>query len=72
MANTLRDLLAIERDSLKYKLDAVLNMLNTLDRIPPEAGARKKRGRKPMSSAARKAHSQRMKAFWANKRKEKK
>lgn len=72
MANNLRDLLVLERDSLKKKLEAVVNMLSTLDRIPDAVIGSKKRGRKPMSAAARKAQSVKMKKFWAAKRKEKK
>lgn len=65
--NSLKDLLMIERDSLKKKLDAVVAMLDTLDHIPTAVlGVTKPR--KARSAAARKAQSERMKSFWAKKR----
>lgn len=71
-----KEALIAEHATLSKRLEAINTLLAYADaaREPepatPEApGVRK---RKPMNAAARKAHSLRMKAFWARKRKEKK
>ena len=67
MTNTVLQLLIAERDKLNRAIEA-------LQPEPEQTGRRSpatKRARRGMSAAARKAQSKRMKAYWAQKRKQK-
>ena len=66
-------LLITERDRLNRAIDALQSATARRGR-PPGSGKGKpgrKRGRRGMSAAARKAQSARMKAYWAQRRKQK-
>ena len=78
--NVINDILALlitERDRLNRALEALQGQKRR-GRPPKSAAApavpetKPRRGRKRMSAAARKAHSKRMKKYWAAKRNEKK
>jgi hypothetical protein len=67
-------LLITERDRLNRAIDALQSATARRGR-PPGSGSKaapgRKRGRRGMSAAARKAQSARMKAYWAARRKQK-
>ena len=69
MTNTVLQLLIAERDKLNRAI-AVLQSEPTRGRSRPPASVAKPI-RRGMSAAARKAQSKRMKAYWAQKRKQK-
>jgi hypothetical protein len=70
-------LLIAERDKLSKAIDALGGTPKPVARptkaieapAPAAAAAPKKRHRKPLTAAQKKAHSERMKAFWAARRK---
>ena len=71
-------MLVAERDRLNRAIEAlqggnrrVARPAQTSHRAAPAAAAAGRR-RKPMSAAQKKAHSERMKAFWAERRKKEK
>jgi hypothetical protein len=68
-------LLIAERDKLSKAIEAlggtpkpVASPTKAIE-TPAPAAAAKKRHRKPLTAAQKKAHSERMKAFWAARRK---
>jgi len=70
-------MLVAERDRLNRAIEAlqggnrrVARPAQTSHRAAPAAAAGRRR--KPMSAAQKKAHSERMKAFWAERRKKEK
>jgi hypothetical protein len=73
------ELLVAERDRLSRAIDALQGSVKRRGRPPGAAAhapavakpAAKRRKRAPMSAAARKEQSERMKAFWAARRKQK-
>jgi hypothetical protein len=66
-------LLIAERDKLNKAIDALGGTTKPAGpaavAAPRVAAAPKKRKRKPLTAAQKKAHSDRMKAFWAARRK---
>lgn len=74
-------LLVAERDRLNRAIEALQGGVRRRGRPPMNSGVAasvhtapatapaKKRQRKPMTPAQKKAHSERMKAFWAERRK---
>ena len=69
-------LLIAERDKLSKAIEAlggtpkpVASPTKAIEAPAPRAAAAKKRKRKPLTAAQKKAHSERMKAFWAARRK---
>jgi hypothetical protein len=73
-------LLIAERDRLSRAIDALQGGAKRRGRPPkssapaashaPASAAPKRRKRKPLTAAQKKAQSERMKAFWANRRKQ--
>lgn len=70
-------LLIIERDKLNAAIEALGGATKPLSSptkssvAPAPAPAKVVRKRKPLTAAQKKAHSERMKAFWAARRKKK-
>jgi hypothetical protein len=69
-------MLIAERDRIERAIQALGNPSKRRGRPPESKGATagiaapgNARGRKPMTAAQKKAHSERMKAFWAARRK---
>jgi hypothetical protein len=66
-------LLIAERDKLNKAIDALGGATKPVSpasvAAPRAATATKKKKRKPLTAAQKKAHSDRMKAFWAARRK---
>jgi hypothetical protein len=73
-------LLVAERDRLSRAIEALQGGAKRRGRPPkssapaashaPAAAAPKRRKRKPLTASQKKAQSERMKAFWANRRKQ--
>lgn len=68
---TVLELLKQEREKLNRAIEALEGAAQGVSRRP-SAAASKRRARYRMSAAAKKAHSERMKAYWAAKKKAKK
>jgi hypothetical protein len=63
-------LLIAERDKLNKAIDALGGATKPVSSAAPRpAAAPAKKKRKPLTAAQKKAHSDRMKAFWAARRK---